>query len=129
MVQRFKVFAKLQTAQDYEVLIEGLLCKSCVDVPLLSSDRIDEQNLRKRITELQEYRRMGVTTAQEADAYETAKAARVSSCSESGHAQADHVGRVPPSHPSYGCAADWRKGQCWATSFLAWDWNAYIEAW
>jgi len=27
MVQRFKVFAKLQTAQDYEVLIEGLLCK------------------------------------------------------------------------------------------------------
>jgi len=28
MVQRFKVFAKLQTAQDYEVLVEGLLCKS-----------------------------------------------------------------------------------------------------
>ena len=78
MVQRFKVFAKLQTAQDYEVLIEGLLCTSHVDAPLIWSDSIDEQNLRKRITELQEYRRMGVTTAQEADAYETAKAARVS---------------------------------------------------
>jgi len=47
-------------------------------VLLKSSNLIDEQNLRKRITELQEYRRMGVTTAQEADAYETAKAARVS---------------------------------------------------
>lgn len=78
MVQRFKVFAKLQTAQDYEVLIEGLLCKSNDISISLSTDRKDEQNLRKRITELQDYRRMGVTTAQEAEAYETAKAARVS---------------------------------------------------
>jgi transcriptional adapter 2-alpha len=78
MVQRFKVFAKLQTAQDYEVLIEGLLCRSSTIFLEPFADAIDEQNLRKRITELQDYRRMGVTTAQEAEAYETAKAARVS---------------------------------------------------
>ncbi|WVQ94642.1 hypothetical protein IAU59_001722 [Kwoniella sp. CBS 9459] len=61
LIQRFKVFAKLQTAQDFEVLIEGL---------------IYEQNLRKRIAELQEYRRMGITTCAEAEAYDNAKAAR-----------------------------------------------------
>jgi hypothetical protein len=38
---------------------------------------VDEQNLRKRISELQEYRRMGITTAAEAESYETIKAARV----------------------------------------------------
>lgn len=37
---------------------------------------IYEQQLRRRIAELQEYRRFGITTAQEAEAYETAKAAR-----------------------------------------------------
>lgn len=26
LVQRYKVFAKLQTAQDFEVLVEGLIC-------------------------------------------------------------------------------------------------------
>ncbi len=39
---------------------------------------VDEQNLRKRIAELQEYRRMGITTGAEAEAYDNAKAARVS---------------------------------------------------
>ncbi|KAK1927453.1 hypothetical protein DB88DRAFT_32495 [Papiliotrema laurentii] len=61
LVQRYKVFAKLQTAQDFEVLIEGL---------------IYEHKLRKRIAELQEYRRMGITTAAEAEVYDNAKAAR-----------------------------------------------------
>ncbi|WRT65609.1 uncharacterized protein IL334_002554 [Kwoniella shivajii] len=61
LIQRYKVFAKLQTAQDFEVLIEGLMY---------------EQNLRKRIAELQEYRRMGITTNAEAEAYDNAKAAR-----------------------------------------------------
>lgn len=37
----------------------------------------DEHQLRKRIAELQEYRRMGVTTGIEAEAYDLAKAARV----------------------------------------------------
>jgi transcriptional adapter 2-alpha len=27
LVQRYKVFAKLQTAQDFEVLCEGLICR------------------------------------------------------------------------------------------------------
>lgn len=61
LVQRYKVFAKLQTAQDFETLIEGL---------------IYETQLRKRIGELQEYRRFGITTAAEAETYEAAKAAR-----------------------------------------------------
>jgi transcriptional adapter 2-alpha len=39
---------------------------------------IDEQNLRKRIADLQEYRRMGITTGAEAEAYDNAKATRVS---------------------------------------------------
>ncbi|ORX33626.1 hypothetical protein BD324DRAFT_653928 [Kockovaella imperatae] len=61
LVQRYKVFAKLQTAQDYETLIEGI---------------IYEHQLRKRITELQEYRKMGITTGAEAEAYDAAKVAR-----------------------------------------------------
>ncbi|KAK4687393.1 transcriptional adapter 2-alpha, partial [Tremellales sp. Uapishka_1] len=61
LIQRYKVFAKLQTAQDFEILTEGL---------------IYEQNLRKRITELQEYRRMGITAGPEAEAYDNAKAQR-----------------------------------------------------
>jgi hypothetical protein len=39
---------------------------------------LDEQTLRKRIAELQEYRRMGITTGAEAEAYDIAKVARVS---------------------------------------------------
>lgn len=31
LVQRYKVFAKLQTAQDFEALIEGLICESDVN--------------------------------------------------------------------------------------------------
>ncbi|ORY23443.1 hypothetical protein BCR39DRAFT_549321 [Naematelia encephala] len=61
LVQRYKVFAKLVTAQDFEVLTEGL---------------VFEQMLRKRIAELQEYRRMGITTGPEAEAYDNAKATR-----------------------------------------------------
>lgn len=56
-------------------------CVSILDLSCRSAGQtltsVDEHNLRKRIAELQEYRRMGVTTAVEAEAYETAKAARV----------------------------------------------------
>ncbi|KAI9632507.1 uncharacterized protein MKK02DRAFT_20124, partial [Dioszegia hungarica] len=61
LIHRYKVFAKLQTAEDFEVLTEGLIV---------------EQNLRKRIAELQEYRRMGITTAAEAEVYDQAKITR-----------------------------------------------------
>lgn len=79
LVQRYKVFAKLQTALDFEILTEGLICK-LFDPSRGGSraDQLDEHNLRKRIAELQEYRRVGITTAAEAEAYDHAKAARVS---------------------------------------------------
>jgi transcriptional adapter 2-alpha len=70
----------LQTAQDFEVLIEGLICGcfcACRCVGKLLRV-VDEQNLRKRIADLQEYRRMGITTGAEAEAYDNAKATRVS---------------------------------------------------
>ena len=81
LVHRYKVFAKLQTALDFEVLIEGLICQSSMSVIQYDLAELvtGEQNLRKRIAELQEYRRMGITTGPEAEAYDNAKAARVSS--------------------------------------------------
>ncbi|KAG8900245.1 Transcriptional adapter ada2 [Tulasnella sp. 403] len=60
-IHKHKPFARLQTAADYEVFIDGLLY---------------EVALRKRIQELQEYRRMGITTFAEADKYEKDKIAR-----------------------------------------------------
>ncbi|KLT41943.1 hypothetical protein CC85DRAFT_246755 [Cutaneotrichosporon oleaginosum] len=61
LIARFKPLAKLQTAEDFEVFCEGML---------------HETQLRRRIAELQEYRRMGITTGKEADDYDTKKAAR-----------------------------------------------------
>ncbi|CCA74732.1 related to ADA2-General transcriptional adaptor or co-activator [Serendipita indica DSM 11827] len=55
---RFKVFAKMQTAQDNEDFLDGLMY---------------EQLLRKRITELQELRRLGLTSLAEAETYEKAR--------------------------------------------------------
>jgi hypothetical protein len=54
--------------------------------PCLSSDRLadmplrllDEQLLRKRITELQDYRRLGILTASDASRYEKMRVERVS---------------------------------------------------
>lgn len=46
------------------------------------ADPAVEQNLRKRIAELQEYRRMGITTAAEAEVYDQAKIARVGHSTE-----------------------------------------------
>lgn len=61
LVQRYKPFARLQTAEDFELLIDGLTY---------------EQSLRKRIAELQEYRKMGITSAADAIRYEKVKAER-----------------------------------------------------
>ncbi|KAJ9109281.1 hypothetical protein QFC21_000610 [Naganishia friedmannii] len=63
LIQRYKVFAKAQTAEDYEVLLNGLHY---------------EQMLRKRIAELQDYRRLGILTASDASRYEKMKVERVS---------------------------------------------------
>ncbi|KAH8919540.1 hypothetical protein BT69DRAFT_1266545 [Atractiella rhizophila] len=61
IVNRYKVFAKVQTAMDHEVFVDGLLY---------------EATLRRRIAELQEYRRMGITTFADAERYETVKTQR-----------------------------------------------------
>lgn len=55
VVNRLRPFARLQTAEDYEVFV---------------ADIIYEAVLRKRIQELQHYRRMGLTTAADIDKYE-----------------------------------------------------------
>ena len=59
---RIKPFARLQTATDHEQFQEGL---------------IYEMALRKRIAELQEYRKMGITNLVDAERYEKEKAARL----------------------------------------------------
>ncbi|KAG8933840.1 Transcriptional adapter ada2 [Tulasnella sp. 418] len=61
-INKHKPFAKLQTAEDFDTFIDGLLY---------------EMALRKRIQELQEYRRMGITSLAEADKYEKEKTARL----------------------------------------------------
>ncbi|KAG8956216.1 Transcriptional adapter ada2 [Tulasnella sp. 424] len=71
-INKHKPFARLQTASDYETFVEGLLY---------------EVSLRKRIQELQEYRRMGITTLAEAEKYEKDKVAR-----------AQGIRVVPPIH-------------------------------
>ncbi|KAK4054111.1 Transcriptional adapter ada2 [Microbotryomycetes sp. JL201] len=61
LIQRTKVFARVQTAQDHEDFVDGLLY---------------ETMLRRRIAELQEWRRMGVTTLSEGERYDHAKSQR-----------------------------------------------------
>lgn len=92
LIMRTKVFSRIQTAQDHEDFVEGLLCASLAssvstaptrtrtgsDPPPPACARTDEITLRKRIAELQEYRRNGVTTLTEADRYESAKTQRAS---------------------------------------------------
>lgn len=78
-MNRTKVFARIQTAQDHEVFVDGLL-RELVAVDFLQSILTlcaDEIALRRRITELQEYRKMGLTTAVEAERYERDRSQRV----------------------------------------------------
>ncbi|KAG5352582.1 hypothetical protein C0989_001616 [Termitomyces sp. Mn162] len=61
IIQRLRPFAKLQTAEDYEAF---------------ASDILYEAMLRKRILELQTYRRLGLMTAADIDKYEADLAKR-----------------------------------------------------
>lgn len=61
LVNRLKPFARLQSAQEHERFVDGL---------------VYEMTLRKRISELQEYRRMGLTNVADVDMYEKDKVAR-----------------------------------------------------
>ncbi|GAA5960143.1 hypothetical protein JCM3765_002485 [Sporobolomyces pararoseus] len=63
LINRTKVFTKIQTAKDHEEFVEGLLY---------------EITLRKRISELQEYRRNGITTLAAASQYDHLKTSRQS---------------------------------------------------
>ncbi|KAN0091500.1 hypothetical protein V8E55_005066 [Tylopilus felleus] len=62
IVQRLRPFARLQTAEDYEVF---------------SADILYEAMLRKRIQELQHYRRMGLTTSADIDKFEMDSVRRI----------------------------------------------------
>ncbi|KAF8590925.1 SWIRM-domain-containing protein [Ramaria rubella] len=55
-VHKFRPYAKLQTAEDYEEFVNGMLYESM---------------LRRRIQELQHYRRLGITSSGEAERYES----------------------------------------------------------
>ncbi|PAV18449.1 transcriptional adapter 2 [Pyrrhoderma noxium] len=55
IVQRLKPLAKLQTASDYDAFVDGILLETV---------------LRKRIQELQHYRRMGLRTPADIERYE-----------------------------------------------------------
>ncbi|KAG6844382.1 hypothetical protein H0H87_007286 [Tephrocybe sp. NHM501043] len=61
IVNRLRPFAKLQTAEDYEAF---------------ASDILYEALLRKRISELQTYRRLGLTSAADIDKYDADLAKR-----------------------------------------------------
>ncbi|KAB5591258.1 Transcriptional adapter 2 [Ceratobasidium theobromae] len=85
-INKLKPFARLQTADDFENLVAGLLY---------------ENTLKRRISELQHYRTMGITTFAEAEKYDRERLAR----SQQERARADrlmgptrngHRSSVPP---------------------------------
>jgi len=63
LMNRCKVFARLQNATDYEAFVSGLM---------------NEISLRRRIADLQEYRSQGLFNMLQVEAYEKAKANRLS---------------------------------------------------
>ncbi|KAI8924518.1 hypothetical protein BC831DRAFT_498467 [Entophlyctis helioformis] len=60
--QKMRVFAKMMTAQDFDVYVDGLL---------------NEMRLRQRIAQLQEYRRMGITALRDTAEYDRERVTRV----------------------------------------------------
>jgi transcriptional adapter 2-alpha len=62
LYQKYRVFAKMQTVQDFEDFMEGMM---------------NELKLRQKIQSLQEYLRMGITTHKESLEYEREKLVRV----------------------------------------------------
>lgn len=72
LVHRLKPFAKLQTADDFEVFTTDILCTFALDLRMnLTLNRLtDEAMLRKQIQELQSYRRLGLQTVADIDKYQ-----------------------------------------------------------
>ena len=81
IVQRLKPLAKLQTADDYDNFVDGILCKSFNTglhfVELMQHAISGEAILRKRIQELQHYRKMGLRTVADIERYDADVARRV----------------------------------------------------
>jgi transcriptional adapter 2-alpha len=57
-----RVFARMQTSEDFDLFIEGLS---------------EEMKLRNRLAQLQEYYRMGITTIENSKEYDKAKEKRL----------------------------------------------------
>ncbi|ORY89651.1 hypothetical protein BCR35DRAFT_317170 [Leucosporidium creatinivorum] len=85
LITRTKVFARVQTAEDAEVFVDGLLY---------------ELALRKRIAELQEYRRMGVTTIAEGEKYDHQKSSRSTKTSYRDSILSTHTSYIPRHRPT-----------------------------
>ena len=81
IVHRLRPFAKLQSAADYEVFCADIVCKSYViSSRSAGSSQFkpqDEAMLRKRIQELQTYRRLGLRSAGDIEKYDADLAKRV----------------------------------------------------
>ena len=83
-MHRFRPFARLQSAEDYEAFTTDMLCKLTSHTQPGVSHRwsllyIDEALLRKRIQELQQYRRLGLSTPADIEKYDLDVAKRVCS--------------------------------------------------
>jgi transcriptional adapter 2-alpha len=71
VINRLRPFAKLQTAEDFEEFVADTLCTWYREIYLLriAEQLPDESILRKRIQELQQYRRLGLRTATDVERY------------------------------------------------------------
>ena len=84
-LHRLRPFARLQTAEDYEAFTTDMLCKWIASPylhtisPVVAVLSLDEAILRKRIQELQQYRRLGLSTSADIEKYDLDLAKRVCS--------------------------------------------------
>lgn len=81
-LHRLRPFARLQTAEDYEAFATDILCTFTKEFFTFSYFLIllsDEALLRKRIQELQTYRRLGLSTSSDIEKYEADHSKRVCS--------------------------------------------------
>lgn len=79
IVLRLKPVAKLQTADDYDRFVDDILCRSYNKHRVSNSHFViaGEAVLRKRIQELQHYRKMGLRTVADIERYDADVARRV----------------------------------------------------
>lgn len=79
ILHRLRPFSRLQTAADYEAFSADILCKFSKHVPpsLLTMAIPDEAILRKKILDLQTYRRLGLSTPADIEKYEADLVKRV----------------------------------------------------